>query len=876
MKKLIVIDSYSLIYKAFYAIRDMRTSTQIPTNAIHGFTNMLIKLLKEESPAYLYAAFDPKGETFRHKADENYKATRQKMPDELRQQIPYIKRILEALGIVIVEEQGYEADDVLGTFSKIALEQDVSCILVSGDKDSFQLANENTIIFYAKRGVSDVVVVDEAYIQKEYQLRPCQLIDVKALMGDKSDNIAGIAGIGEKTARALVEEYGSLDKIYQRIDEVSSVRIKEKLLAGKEIAYQSRYLAEICKEVPLSEPLQPYGGIADEEVLLSVLEELEMKNTIARLGLKKETEEVATLGQEELDYVRLDEKNFVRAENEAQNSKRIYVYYETDATEIGLIAFACKKETYIVESSDLPLLQKTVRMLAENGKKLVLHDVKNFIFAVRQSAVLEQVSFDVYLAAYVLDATDASYNLGALSRQYLGEEIEAVKGGGQISFLQNEEEQMQKICRCVRAIAKLAELFEKRLQEIEADALYNEIELPLANVLAQMQAEGITIDMKQLQEAGDELDEQIAQLEKEIRILGDKDESFNVNSPKQLSVLLFEELGLPVKKKTKTGYSTDIEVLESLLHQHPIIEKIIELRKAAKLNSTYIKGLLPLIDRETSKIHTTFNQTITTTGRISSSEPNLQNIPIRSQEGRLLRKAFAAKDENHLLIDADYSQIELRVLADIANDESFITSFLNDEDIHARTASEVFHVPLDMVTSTMRSKAKAVNFGIIYGISDFGLAKNLHISRVEAKQYIDTYLSYHEGVREYMKSIVEFARQNGYVETKFKRRRMIAKINDRNFNERSFAERTALNTPIQGTAADIIKIAMNGVYDELKKRKLKSKLILQVHDELIVEAPLEEKKIVTELLKEKMQNAAKLKAPLKVDICAGHTWYDCK
>lgn len=876
MEKLIVIDSYSLIYKAFYAIRDMRTSTQIPTNAVHGFTNMLIKVLNEQAPAYLYAAFDPKGETFRHQASKDYKATRQKMPDELRVQIPYIKRILEAMGVTIVEMDGYEADDVLGTFAKIAKEHEISCILLSGDRDSFQLADENTTIFYAKRGVSDIVSVDEAYIQKEYQLTPPQLIDVKALMGDKSDNIPGIAGIGEKTAQSLIAQFHTLDEIYARIEEVGNAKLKEKLLNGKDIAYESRHLAEICKNVPYSEKLRKYDGIADESALIQVLEEMEMRSALSRLGLAKGATKTQPAKQNALCYKLLEEQNLAQAAKEAETSRQIFVYYEADAKEISLLAFKGKEELYIADGSDACVLEKAITLLQKQAEKLIVHDAKNFIFTARGAADFEQVGFDIYLAAYVLNATDANYSLSALSRQYLDYELEEAGGGQQISFLQNGEEQMQQICKNLSAVERLYPLFQEKLKEIEADKLYDEIELPLANVLAKMQAEGITIDRAQLKEAGDELDGQIARLEEEIRTLGGKDASFNVNSPKQLAVLLFEDLKLPSKKKTKTGYSTDIEVLESLLGKHPVVEKIIELRKAAKLNSTYIKGLLPLIDKDTSKIHTTFNQTITTTGRISSSEPNLQNIPIRSQEGRLLRKAFAAKDAQHLLIDADYSQIELRVLADIANDEAFIESFLNDEDIHARTASEVFHTPLEMVTGAMRSNAKAVNFGIIYGISDFGLARNLGIGRAEAKHYIDTYLSYHEGVREYMKSIVEFARQNGYVETKFKRRRYIPRIHDRNFNERSFAERTALNTPIQGTAADIIKIAMNDVYEELKKQKLKSRLILQVHDELIVHAPREEEKAVLKLLEEKMQNAAKLKVPLKVDICAGRTWYDCK
>lgn len=876
MEKLVVIDSYSLIYKAYYAIREMRTSGGIPTNAIYGFLNMLIKIIKEQEPDYIYAAFDAKTPTFRHEASDKYKATRQKMPDELAVQIDYILQIIKSLGITAIECQGYEADDLLGTYSKIAAERNLQCVLITGDRDSFQLADDNTTICYAKRGVTDIVKVDSEYIYQNYQMSPRQLIDLKALMGDKSDNISGIAGIGEKTALKLIIDYENLDGIYENIDKIEG-KLKEKLVSGKADALSSRFLAEISKDAPVDDNLKKYDGIANEEKLFELLSLLEMKSVIAKLDIKKKENPV----QEQKEdiaycYTLIEDKNSAEIKNKIQNADRLYIYYEIIGGALSVISIKIDEDIYIIDSSNTAVFASVMSLLAENSSKIILHDYKTFVAACYKYDDFSNVLFDIYLAAYVLNSTDSSYSLDALCRKYLHTDLLRSASNAQLSFLAENKISHNDICKSVSSLEKLYNLFFASIIEAGCENLYYNIELPLAKVLAQMEREGINIDTAELKNAGAALDKRIEDLEGNIRSICGKDKSFNINSPKQLGSLLFEELGLPAKKKTKTGYSTDIEVLELLKNAHPVIEMIIELRKASKLNSTYVKGLLALTDSKTSKIHTTFNQTITTTGRISSSEPNLQNIPIRTNEGRLLRKVFCAADENHVLVDADYSQIELRVLADISGDESLIKSFLNDEDIHRATAAEVFGVPLEMVTNKMRSRAKAVNFGIIYGISDYGLSRDLMISRKEAREYIDIYLQRYPGVKEYMESIVMFARKHGYVETKFNRRRYIPKINDRNFNERSFAERTALNTPIQGTAADIIKIAMNMVYNELIKQNLKSKLILQVHDELIVHAPIKEKDIVTQILKDKMQSAAELKVPLKADICAGFSWYECK
>ncbi len=875
MEKLIVIDSYSLIYKAFYAIKEMRTSTQIPTNAIYGFINMLLKIIKEQNPTYLYAAFDPKTPTFRHEASEAYKATRQKMPDELREQIAYIIEIIDYLGIQSAVCEGFEADDLLGSYAKLAKDTGIECVLITGDKDSFQLAEDGITIFYAKRGISDIVKVDEGYIKEKYQMSPKQLIDLKALMGDKSDNISGIAGIGEKTAQKLIIEYHDLDGIYENIESIQG-KLKEKLLSGKEDAYHSRFLAEISDSAPIEKELVRYEGLTQEEELADLLTRLEMKSILSRLDIQ--VKECASLPADEENYcyVLLDAKNIHDSIERIEKEERLFVYYEIFYNKLSVLAVKTAETTFILDDCTQEICETFMQALEKNAIKLVLHDYKTFILNTLEYIDIEKIAFDIYLAAYVINPSDNSYCMNALLKKYLHMDVDINKNNTQLTFLSQNKRSHDELCMYVHSVEKLYHLFAGQIKDIEAEKLYYDIEMPLARVLASIEHEGMHIDVDELRDIGKTLDEQIMHLEDEIRELGGKDKSFNINSPKQLGALLFEELGIPVRKKTKTGYSTDIEVLESLRNFHPIIDKIIQIRKASKLSSTYVKGLLSLVDSNTSKIHTTFNQTITTTGRISSSEPNLQNIPIKTPEGKLLRKVFTAQDKNHILIDADYSQIELRVLADMSGDQSLIRSFLDNEDIHRRTAAEVFNVPLEMVTNSMRSRAKAVNFGIIYGISDFGLAKNLMISRKEAKRYIEIYLQRYADVQNYMDDMILFARKHGYVETKFKRRRYIPKINDRNYNERSFAERTALNTPIQGTAADIIKIAMNSVYEELIKQKLKSKLILQVHDELIVHAPIEESDIASQILKEKMQSAAKLKVPLKVDICAGFSWYDCK
>ncbi len=874
MNKLIVIDAYSLIYKAYYAIREMTTSTGIPTNAVYGFVNMLLKLLAEQEPDCIVAAFDTKAPTFRHEIYEAYKAHRQKMPEDLAVQIEYIRQILDKMGVMRTGVDGYEGDDLLASYARLAKQKGLSCVLVTGDKDSFQLVDENTTVYYAKRGVSDIVVVDEAYIAEQYTgINPKQLIDVKALMGDKSDNIPGVAGIGEKTALKLVGEYGSLDGIYENIDQHPQ-KLQEKLLNGREIAYQSYALAAISDEVPV-EDCTHYEGIADPDGLLDIFEHLQLRGFIKKLALERSEESAAEQEtvRKAVEVMQVEAVGVEKVEADIIASREVFLYYQQSQGELDLLLFQTDGGVYGVQE---PMLLKAVIQVLDKAKALVVHDKKTLLNCVAKYGVhFKNMVFDIYLAAYIIDATDGRYDLATLGMKYLGYELEQNAAESQLSFLSATPE-VTGLGMYAEAVGKLYELFQQKLSQMGAETLYGEIELPLARVLHKMEREGVTIDVEALNEIGARLEATIEEMEHKIREIADKGPAFNIYSPKQLGDFLFNDLNLPVIKKTKTGYSTDIEVLEALKGEHRVIEMIIELRKAAKLHSTYVKGLLALVDAGTRKIHTTFNQTVTTTGRISSSEPNLQNIPVKTPEGRILRKAFVACDENHVLIDADYSQIELRVLADISQDENLIQAFIEDKDIHTITASEVFDVPLEMVTSSMRSRAKAVNFGIVYGISDYGLSRDLNISRKEAKMYIDRYLAHYSGVKQYMADIVDFAREHRYVETKFNRRRYIPKIDGRNFNERSFAERTAMNTPIQGTAADIIKIAMIRVDEALEKNKLKSRLILQVHDELIIQAPLEEESIAYEILVYEMKNAAQLSVPLKVDIHTGRSWYDSK
>ncbi|WP_138268309.1 DNA polymerase I [Anaerofustis stercorihominis] len=881
-KKLVIIDAYSIIYKCFYGVRPMHSPKGVSTNAIFGFLNIILKLIEQEKPNYLYAAFDKGHKNFRHEKYSEYKAGRQSMPEELREQLPYIDELLDAANIISLKVDNYEADDIIGSVSEIADSKGIDTVVITGDRDSFQLVSEHTKILYSKRGISDIEVIDEAYIMDKYSLTPKQMIDLKALMGDKSDNIPGVKGVGEKTALGLLEKYKTLEGVYENIDEVKG-KLKEKLINDKDNAFLSKELGSIVVDMDVDINLEEECDFNfNNEKFISILSSLDLKSIMKKLGVEnnadkeEKNDDFSNLKEEYLNIgndIKPDELCKVL---EKKDYISIYFVLNDENNKLKEAMIFDGEKFYLFDLTVLPVSDMAAIMNKNNN--IITHDFKNVYKCFKREGYDVECSFDTYIGGYVLNPSDERYSLEVMGKKYLDVDLKEDKGEAvQQSFLDIEDkEKYLTYIKKAKCIYSLYKLLNEKIKEEGMEELYNNIEHKLMYVLADMEIEGFKVDVNMLEVLGEDFDKRVENLTKQIRELAGEDESFNVNSTKQLGHVLFEKLNLPVIKKTKTGYSTNIEVLEKLKDHHPIIPLIIELRQVSKLNSTYVKGFVTLIDRKEDKIHSTFNQTITTTGRISSSNPNLQNIPVRTNEGRIIRKVFIPSKEGNVLVDADYSQIELRVLAHISSDEKLINAFKNNEDIHARTASEVFGVNIEDVTSEMRSRAKAVNFGIVYGISDFGLSKDLNISRKNAKEYIDTYLAKYPNVSKYMKDIVEFAKENGYVTTMFNRRRYINEIHSKNFNVRSFGERTALNTPIQGSAADIIKLAMINVESEIKKRNLKSKLILQVHDELIIDAPENEVMEVKEILKDKMENAVKMDCPLKADINVGKNWFEAK
>lgn len=881
-KKLVIIDAYSIIYKCFYGVRPMHSPKGVSTNAIFGFLNIILKLIEQEKPNYLYAAFDKGHKNFRHEKYSEYKAGRQSMPEELREQLPYIDELLDAANIISLKVDNYEADDIIGSVSEIADSKGIDTVVITGDRDSFQLVSEHTKILYSKRGISDIEVIDEAYIMDKYSLTPKQMIDLKALMGDKSDNIPGVKGVGEKTALGLLEKYKTLEGVYENIDEVKG-KLKEKLINDKDNAFLSKELGSIVVDMDVDINLEEECNFNfNNEKFISILSSLDLKSIMKKLGVEnnldkeEKNDDFSNLKEEYLNIgndIKPDELCKVL---EKKDYISIYFVLNDENNKLKEAMIFAGEKFYLFDLTVLPVSDMAEIMNKNNN--IITHDFKNVYKCFKREGYDVECSFDTYIGGYVLNPSDERYSLEVMGKKYLDVDLKEDKGEAvQQSFLDIEDkEKYLTYIKKAKCIYSLYKLLNEKIKEEGMEELYNNIEHKLMYVLADMEIEGFKVDVNMLEVLGEDFDKRVENLTKQIRELAGEDESFNVNSTKQLGHVLFEKLNLPVIKKTKTGYSTNIEVLEKLKDHHPIIPLIIELRQVSKLNSTYVKGFVTLIDRKEDKIHSTFNQTITTTGRISSSNPNLQNIPVRTNEGRIIRKVFIPSKEGNVLVDADYSQIELRVLAHISSDEKLINAFKNNEDIHARTASEVFGVNIEDVTNEMRSRAKAVNFGIVYGISDFGLSKDLNISRKNAKEYIDTYLAKYPNVSKYMRDIVEFAKENGYVTTMFNRRRYINEIHSKNFNVRSFGERTALNTPIQGSAADIIKLAMINVESELKKRNLKSKLILQVHDELIIDAPENEVMEVKEILKDKMENAVKMDCPLKADINVGKNWFEAK
>ena len=866
MKKLLILDSNSILNRAFYGVRYLSAKDGTPTNAIYGFLNILLKLIKEQEPDYICAAFDVKAPTFRHKQYEGYKAQRKPMPEGLAAQMPLAKDVLRAMGVTILEKEGYEADDIIGTVARLCEESEISCFIATGDKDDLQLASDKTkvILTVTKSGYNETIIYDDKAVKEKYHVTPTEFIDVKALMGDPSDNIPGVKGVGEKTAMSLIEKHHSIEYIYENIDDIGlKGAMLQKMKDGREMAFMSKELATINRNTPIEFNTEEcvFDGFENNGELYEILKRLELNSIIKKLDLSdgdnvKENEDIF----KDFSY-QVGDKNMISGD-------KVTVVLDFDGDNISSVAVGLGNNAVVLNEQD-----DIKELLEDDSIAKVMFDVKEAIVKLNGRIDIKNISDDTAIAAYLVDPAKNEYTIEKLASEYFGTVIEKPEVK-QLSLLDDvETDRSEYLAKCAVALGVLNDRIGDKIKENGQEKLYQEVELPLVTVLAHLEINGFLVDDNQLKEFADKLGEKIDALTNEIYMLAG--EEFNINSPKQLGVILFEKLELKPVKKTKTGYATNADVLEKLRDKHPIVNFIMEYRQLAKLKSTYCDGLRAVVNPNTHRIHSVFTQTVTVTGRLSSTEPNLQNIPTRTELGREIRKMFVAKD-GYVLVDADYSQIELRVLAHIANDETMINAFRNNEDIHAVTASQVLGIPLEDVTKEQRSSAKAVNFGIVYGIGEFSLAQDLHISVKEAKAYIESYLEKYHGVRNYMESIKEQAKKDGYVKTMLNRIRYIPELKSPNYNIRQFGERVALNTPIQGTAADIIKLAMVRVDNRLINEGLKSKLILQVHDELIVEAYKDEVDKVKQILSEEMQGAMELNVPLKVDMSTGHSWYDAK
>lgn len=883
-KKSILIDGNSLVYRMFYGVREMSNSKGVSTNAIYGFVNVLLKIQNEYKPDYLGVAFDLSTPTFRHKEYTEYKGGRDKMPEDLQVQMDLLKELLGKMGIPMLTQDGYEADDIIGTLAKQGEERDTKTQIITGDKDSFQLVDDYVNVLYtATRSGTQFATVDNGYIMERYGVTPKEMIDVKALMGDPSDNIPGVAGIGEKTALKLIKEYHNIDTLYEHIDDLKGKQ-KEKLELGKESAFSSRFLGTICLDVPLAQNLDDlaFNPIFTDESI-EMLKELEFKSILNKVTSDSADDE-SPVAASDIQYTTIaTTSEMIMVMNRLAKELKLTIYAHREEDRVWVAAYI-GGVYYFVENPDMvsAFFSGIGDIPEADSLKTIGHDLKKLTHIYHsQCAVLVNYTFDTYIGAYLLNPSDQRYDLQTIGMKYLGDTIpndEDFFGKGKTLVKAADMEPLRLAAYMVKnceVIHRLEEPLTTKLKEDGMTDLLENIELPLLKVMASMEELGFTVDVKQLEQLSVEFEEKIKTLTAEIYEMAEESD-FNINSTKQLGEILFDKLKLPAVKKTKTGYSTNAEVLDQLVLHHPIIQKIIDYRMISKLDSTYGKGLIKLIDQKTHKIYSTFNQTVAATGRLSSSDPNLQNIPVKTDMGREIRKVFVPSSPERVLVDADYSQIELRVLAHLSGDENLIDTFIKNQDIHTRTASEIFNVPMDEVTRQQRSHAKAINFGLIYGKQAFSLGKDLGISRGEAQSYIDLYFSRYPKVLEYMENIKNEAKEKGYVTTIWGRRRYITEINSRNRMLQQAGERMALNTPIQGAAADIIKIAMIKVYDRLKKEKLKAELILQVHDELIIDTPKSEKDIVIKLLTEEMEAAATLKIPLTVDAHTGNSWFEVK
>ena len=905
MKKLLLIDGNSIMNRAFYGIMGSKALTAKDgtyTNAIYGFLAIMFKQLEDLNPDYMAVAFDLKGPTARHKLYEGYKANRHGMPNELAEQMPIIKDILKAMNIDIIEKQGYEGDDILGTLSRYGEKQNLNVIILSGDRDTFQLATDKVEIHIprTKSGKTETEIFNKEKVEEVYGLEPKQLIEVKGLQGDASDNIPGVPGIGEKTAISLIQKYQSINNLYKQIEDgTSDIKGKQlqNLTENKELAYLSRTLGEINLQVPIEDTLESLKVEEwDKQKVLELFEKLNFKRYIERFNLDGEVQVEKNDNQIANEYKIVD-KTIDDIRKIIKEQKEIIFYFDTKKDDnpekiikekisnIGVYNKA-NNETYNI-NLQIDTNKQILNVLKEifEDKEIAKIGIdlgRAYILLKQENIDLQGIKYDISIAGYILNPTNSKFDIENLAEEYLNININKIfendlqnKQMNLFDQIENDEEKNRKEKTCLYAylIYKIREITEQKLEEINALELFNNIDMPTVQVLANMQWNGMYADEKELEKFGETLKEQLDIKTKIIYEMAG--EEFNINSTKQLGEILFEKMGLPVTKKTKNGYSTDVDSLEKIKDKHPIIEQILDYRQYMKLNSTYVEGLKPYINTKTKRIHSFFHQTITATGRISSTEPNLQNIPTRFELGKQVRKIFKPA-EGKIYIDADYSQIELRVLAHMSGDKHMIEAFNEGQDIHKQAASKVFNVPIDEVTKEQRSSAKAVNFGIVYGISEFGLGEQLGIPRKVAKQYIEDYLTQYIGIKDYMESIKEEAKKTGYVQTLFNRRRYIPELNSNNYMVRQFGLRAAMNTPIQGTAADIMKLAMINVYNELKTRKLESKIVLQVHDEMMLEVPIEEAQEVKQIVKEKMENVIKLKVPLIADVSEADNWYDCK
>lgn len=844
--KLLVVDGNSILNRAFYGIRLLTTKDGQFTNAIYGFLTMLLKIQEDVTPDAVAIAFDLKAPTFRHKAYEGYKSNRKGMPEELHQQLQPLKDLLTLLGYTIITKEGYEADDILGTLSHTCKVNGDECVLATGDRDSLQLINDKVTVRLAstKGGKANAILYDEKKIMDDYGVTPRQLIEIKAIQGDSSDCIPGIPGIGPKGAGDLIQRFNNLDYIYENLDTIDiKDGMRKKLRENKDSAYMSRMLGEIKLDIPIDTDISHYlVNCTQPDEASRMMAKLELFSLIDKFKLK-EVESAEETPKEKKKYS-LNEKNTIDL-----SGKELYIYSNSKSK--GDIDYL-----YIIEENEIIKTTDVDTVLKSENKKYVYSSKELFAYADKIGFEIKNLVFDITLASYLLNPNSSSYDIDKLNGEY---EVETYDGEDE--FLCN-----------IAPMIDLCNILEKKIEECNQKKLLNEIEIPLSNVLAKMENLGFAVDKQGIEDFGKMLKENIENLKSEI--YNSVGREFNINSPKQLGVALFEDLALPCKKKTKSGYSTSADVLESLKNQHPVVSMVLQYRTLSKLNSTYCEGLLKVIGDD-GRIHSSFNQTETRTGRISSTEPNLQNIPVRTELGREMRKFFTAR-EGWVLVDADYSQIELRVLADISGDKNMIDAFKNNQDIHAITASQVFNMPLDFVTGEMRSRAKAVNFGIVYGIGAYSLAKDIGVTNKEAKNYIESYLKHYSGIDKYMHDVVEKAKDTGYVETVFGRRRYLPELSASNGMTRAFGERVARNAPIQGTAADIIKIAMIKVDKRLTEENLEARLVLQVHDELIVECPSHESMRVAMILQEEMEKAVSLSVPLVADSAVGKTWYDAK